>query len=378
MRMFEYEGKELLRRLGVAVMPEKTAATVGEAAMCAAALGYPVVVKAQVRAGGRGKAGGVKVARDEAALRAAGAAILGMSIKGERCSLLLIAKAVDIAREFYAGVTLDAAVGRPVLIFSAEGGMDIERVAESAPEKVRKYHLSTLSLPRRHEIQEEVRLAGVEGDTQSKVTSLLLRLISAFFTYDCTTMEINPLAVTTAGECIALDAKVVIDDAALKRQGMTQTDSVPASDLEKRAAAIGVNYVQLRGRVAVIAGGAGLAMASMDLVNQSGCKAASFLDTGGGISSAHTAEALRISLATPGVEGVLINIFGGINNCGEVARGIAAVVDEDRPQAMLVVKMRGYSQDEGWAMLEARRIPIVKYGTTEEAVRILAAGLGVS
>jgi succinyl-CoA synthetase beta subunit len=156
---------------------------------------------------------------------------------------------------------------------------------------------------------------------------------------------------------------------------MEQTDSVPVTDLEKRAAAIGVNYVCLDGTVAVIAGGAGLAMASMDLVNNCGCGAACFLDTGGGISSANTAEALRVCLATPGVKGVLINIFGGINNCEEVAKGVVVVMDEDKPKASVVVKMRGHSQDEGWALLESRKVPIVKHGTTEEAVRMLAGML---
>ncbi len=375
MRMLEYEGKELLRRKGIPTAPEKVAFSVDEAAVVAQELGYPVVVKAQVLAGGRGKAGGIKLVKSEDELRAAASAILGMCIKSETCKVLLIAKAVDIAREFYAGVTLDASSGKPVLIFSTEGGMDIETVAKNTPEKVRTLHLSTLNPPKRHEILEELRLGGVAGDPLPKVATLVQQLVAAFFAFDCTTLEINPLAITGEGNCIALDAKAVIDDAGLKRQGMKQTDSVPVTDLEKRAAAIGVNYVALDGKVAVIAGGAGLGMASMDLVNDCGCGAACFLDTGGGISSANTAEALRVCLATPGVQGVLINIFGGINNCEEVARGIAAVVDEDKPKAVIVAKMRGHSQDEGWALLEARKIPIVKHGTTEEAVRLLAKTL---
>lgn len=375
MRLLEYEGKELLRDQGIATPPEKVALSVEEAAARAAELGYPVVVKAQVLAGGRGKAGGIRVARDEAGLRDTADALLGMRIKNERCEKLLVAAAADIARELYAGVTIDAADGRPVFIFSTEGGMDIESVAHTAPDKVLTLHLSPLAPPRRHTLLEVLRRGGLSGPALPVVCTAAQQLIEAFFQNDCTTLEINPLILTSEGTCLALDAKAVIDDAALKRQKRAQTDSVPANDLERRAAAIGVNYVLLEGEVAVIAGGAGLAMATMDMVNRCGRRPASFLDTGGGISSADMAEALRVSIATPGVRGVVINIFGGINNCGEVAGGIARVLDEDAPKVKIAVKMRGHSQDEGWALLEARHIPVVKYGTTEEVVRTLIDSL---
>lgn len=375
MRMLEYEGKQLLREQGIATPPEKIAHTVEEAAQAAAELGYPVVVKAQVLAGGRGKAGGVKIVNDETGLRAAATAILGMTIKDELCNVLLVASATNIARELYAGVTLDPAEGRPVLIFSTEGGMDIEEVARTAPEKVRTLHLSPLSPPRRHIILDELRKGGLGGPALPKVCDVVVKLAEAFFRRDCTTLEINPLVIADNGACLALDAKAVIDDAALKRQKLIQTDTVPANELERRAAGIGVNYVTLEGDVAVIAGGAGLGMATVDMVNYCGGRPASFLDTGGGISSDNMAEALRISIATPGVRGVVINIFGGINNCAEVARGIARVLDEDVPAVKISVKMRGNSQDEGWALLEERHVPIVKYGTTEEAVQTLIAAL---
>lgn len=375
MRMLEYQGKELLRRQGIPTTPEYVARTADEAATHAAVLGYPVVVKAQVLTGGRGKAGGVRVVRDEAALRDAATAILGMTIKNEVCEILLVATATDIAREFYAGVTIDPVEGKPVFIFSTEGGMDIESVAQNAPEKVRTLHLSPFTPPRRHILLEELRQGGLSGEALPKVCSVAVQLVDAFFRNDCTTLEINPLVITPDGTCLALDAKAVIDDAALKRQKLLQTDSVPVTELECRAAAIGVNYVALEGEIAVIAGGAGLGMATMDMVNRYAARPASFLDTGGGINSVNMAEALRVSLATPGVRGVVINIFGGINNCEEVAKGIAHVLDEDAPTARIVVKMRGHSQDEGWALLEARQIPIVKFGTTEEAVRLLIADI---
>lgn len=375
MRMLEYEGKELLRKQGISVPPEQTAVSVEKAVEAANALGYPVVVKAQVLAGGRGKAGGVKFVRDEAELRAAASAILGMTIKGELCKILLIASASSIAKELYAGITIDPSHGTPILIFSTEGGMEIEEVAKTAPEKVCKLHLSPLNPPRRHVIMEALRKSGLEGLPLPKVTDVVMRLMAAFYAYDCTTLEINPLVLTDKGDCIALDAKAVIDDSALRRQGMVQTDTVPANELEERAASIGVNYVSLDGSIAVIAGGAGLGMATVDMVNYCGGVPASFLDTGGGISTDNMAEALRISIAKPGVEGVVINIFGGINNCAVVAKGIARVIDEDKPTVKLSVKMRGNSQDEGWALLEERNVPVVKYGTTEEAVQTLVDAL---
>lgn len=375
MRMLEYEGKTILRRHGIAVLPERVASSVDDAVASGGILGFPVVVKAQVLAGGRGKAGGVKLARTPDALREHAQAILGMDIKGERCHKLLIAKACGIEKEFYAGLTIDAGAGCPVLIFSIEGGVEIEEVAVTAPEKVLTMPISSLAAPRRHVIMEQMRQAGVSGPLLGKVTTVVAQLVEAFFANDCTTLEINPLAVTDAGEVVALDAKAVIDDAALKRQKLEQTDSVPANDLERRAQDIRVNYVTLDGEVAIIAGGAGLAMATMDMVNHLNSRAASFLDLGGGISAENMAEALRISYATKGVRGVVINIFGGINNCYEVARGIAEVLDNDRPASRLVVKMRGHSQNEGWALLEERNIPIVKYGTTRDAVQTLLAGL---
>ena len=375
MRMLEYEGKVLLRKHGISTTPELVAATVEEAVKAGDELGFPVVVKAQVLAGGRGKAGGVKLTKNPDALRAAAEAILDMEIKGETCKKLLVAKACGIEKEFYAGLTIDAGEGAPVLIFSLEGGMEIEEVATKTPEKVRKLRLSSLTLPKRHVIQEEVRKAGLTGSLLPKVTTVVQQLIEAFYANDCTTLEINPLAVTSEGEVIALDAKAVIDDSALTRQKLVQTDQVPTNDLERRAKAIRVNYVALDGEIAIIAGGAGLAMATMDKVNNLGSKSASFMDLGGGISTENMKEALRISLATKGVRGVVINVFGGINNCYDVGKGIVDVLDQDNPSAKIVVKMRGHSQDEGWALLEERSIPIVKYGSTHDAVQTLLAGL---
>ena len=373
MRLLEYEGKELLSKAGFAVPAEKTAASEEEASRAAAELGYPVVLKAQVLAGGRGKAGGIRLVSSEKELREAARAVLGMTIADERCALLLVAKAVDIKREMYVGITIDAAEGKPVLIFSTEGGMEIEILAKHAPEKVHTIRLSCLNPLRRHTALEFLCRAGVPKDLLNPVCTAVQKLGEAFFRFDCTTLEINPFVVTAGEELIALDAKAVMDDSALKRQNRVQTDGAPATEAERRAAAIGVNFVSLEGNVAVIAGGAGLAMATMDMVTRYVKQPACFLDTGGGIRSENMAEALRICCSYPGVKGVVINIFGGINNCAEVARGIIKALDAEKNAPALVIKMRGHSQDEGWALLEERKLPVIKYGTTEDAVKTRCA-----
>jgi succinyl-CoA synthetase beta subunit len=255
--------------------------------------------------------------------------------------------------------------------------MEIEQLARTEPEKVHTMHLSCLTPLRRHTALEFLRRAGLSKELLNAACNTVQRLVEAFFRFDCTTLEINPLVVTGNGELVALDAKAVMDDSALQRQKRVQTDGVPVTEAERRAAAIKVNFVGLEGNVAVIAGGAGLAMATMDMVARYGCAPSCFLDTGGGISSANMAEALRICCSYPGVRGVVINIFGGINNCAEVAKGILSVLDAEKNLPPLVIKMRGHSQDEGWAMLEEKKLPIIKYGTTEEAVKTLCERLEV-
>lgn len=371
MRLREYEGKELFADYGIAVQPGIVARTAAEAAAAAEEIGYPVVIKAQVLTGGRGKAGGIKFADNrEEVVRNAGA-VLGMSINKEVADAVLITGKCRIARELYAGITIDPYRGLPVLIFSASGGVEIEQVARSQPEKLQKIYLYPTRPVRKHELTETVRKAGLDSSAIPQIVDALWRLISLFYDKDATTAEINPLVITEDGACLALDSKIVIDDSALKRQAEFQPEEEALSPLEARARAIDVAYVPLSGDIAIIAGGAGLALATMDLVSHFNGKPASFLDTGGGISSDRMAEALRISLAEPAVRGVVVNVFGGINNCEKIARGIAQVVDADKPAAAIVVKMRGHSQDEGWKLLEDREIPLVKYGTTEEAVQLL-------
>jgi succinyl-CoA synthetase beta subunit len=367
MRLFEHEGREIFTNYGIRVSAAVLVHSVEEALTAAETLGYPVVVKAQVLTGGRGKAGGVRIAANPAELIAHTGAMLGLVIQGEKTESVLLSEKIEIAQELYLGATFDPENGLPVLMFSTRGGMDIEEVARSTPEKVLKLHLPPTEPVRGFRIIDFLRGSGLPAELLPKVSQVAQKLMAAFHGSDATTAEINPLVITPRGEVVAIDAKLVIDDASLARQEIVPRFEA-GTPLETRARKGGLNYVQLEGNIAVLGSGAGLAMATMDMISHYGARPACFLDTGGGISSEKMAEALRICLATPGVEGVLVNAFGGINNCEWMGRGIANVIDEDHPTVKILVKMRGHSQDEGWKLLEDRHIPIVKFGTTEEAV----------
>jgi succinyl-CoA synthetase beta subunit len=367
MRLFEHEGREIFAKFGIPVPKAVLATSVEEALSSIETIGYPVVVKAQVLSGGRGKAGGVKIANNQAELVEHTSRILDLTIRGEKTESVLLSQKTEIARELYAGVTFDPQNGVPVLIFSTSGGMDIEEVARTTPEKLLSMHLPPTQPVRLFRIVDLLRRAGLPSELLPKLAPVLQQLVEVFHANDATTAEINPLVVTPQGEIVAIDSKMVIDDSSLGRQHITPRYDV-STPLEARAKAAGLNYVELEGNIAVLGSGAGLAMATMDMIQHYGAKPACFLDTGGGIQSDKMAEALRICLATPGVEGVLVNAFGGINNCEWMGRGIANVIDQDKPTAKILVKMRGHSQDEGWKLLEDRNIPVVKFGTTEEAV----------
>ena len=370
MRMLEHEGRSLFEAHGIPVQDGRVVQTVDEAAEAANFLGYPVMVKAQVFAGGRGKAGGIKRVEDEKELRAAASVILGMTIKDELCHSLLITRCATIEKEFYVGITLDAGAGYPVLMFSTEGGMDIETVAAEYPEKLLRMLLTDLRPLGLWHAMNFLRGAALPSDCMLRVARVVVALSQSYFAKEAITMEINPLAVTAEGAVIALDAKVVLDNDALARLGIPKTDGGRITELEKRAAAVGVRYVQLDGDIAVLGGGAGVGMATMDLVHFSGHKPACFIDCGGGITSEATAEALRICLDTPGAKGVIFNAFGGGNNCETMGLGVLMVAKE-RPEAKIMVKMRGHSQDEGWELLAKHGVPFVRDETSTTAVNLL-------
>ena len=375
MKLYEFEAKTLFQQAGIPTPRGAVAADAAEAAAIADRIGYPVVLKAQVLRGGRGKLGAVCFAHGASELAAAADRLFGAPLGDETIDRLLIEAKIAAAQEYYLAITLDPRTLSPVLIVSPQGGIDIEAAARKAPRQMLKRALDPTRVPRLHHLLELTAETGLASPERLKLARVMLQLIDCYFRYEALTAEINPLIVDAAGDVFAADGKFEIDDSALFRVTLPwvlDRRAAASDDLEAQARAAGLSYVRLgEGNIGIISGGAGLAMASMDMVAARGGAPANFLDLGGGTTPAKTAAALEIVLQTPGVEGILFNVFGGINNCAEMARGIARVVDALHPPQAIVVKMRGFSQEEGWALLQARNIPIVKYGTTEDAVELL-------
>jgi len=376
MRLYEFEGKILLQKCGIPVPKGSVATTVEEAGKAASAIGYPVAIKSQLLRGGRGKAGAIHFPEDAEALVDKAGQLFSSEIGGEKIEKLLVEEKIVIDREFYAGITLDPEELQPLLMISAEGGMDIEEVARQYPDKLFTKPLHPLEAPSLAQLIDLVLQTGLRGEEMLQVANVLLKLVRAFFQFEAITAEINPLIFSREGRGLfAADAKFEIDDSALgrvKEIGVFTRSEKGTDLLEREARKEDIAYVRMsRGNIGLISGGAGLGMATMDMISIHGGRPANFLDLGGNATEEKTAAALRIVLKTPGVEGILMNAFGGINNCERMAKGILHVVDELRPKQALVVKMRGHSQEEGWALLESRQIPIVKFGTTEEAVLLL-------
>lgn len=375
MKLYEFEGKTIFREMTIPVPRGKVANNLDEAKNAAAELGYPIVVKSQVLSGGRGKAGAVKFAENESEMVNVVNGLLGMQISGERAEKLLVEEKIKISREFYMGITLEPQSSLPLLMISAQGGMDIEHIAKNYPHQLFKMHLDPVQRPKNHQMIDILLKTGLNGKVLTQAANILSRLVECYFKYDCVTVEINPLIIDEEGNVLAADSKIEIDDSALFRvksvSCFKRKEEIP-DPFEAEAKSFGVSYVGMgNGNIGLIAGGAGLGMASMDMISAYGGEPVNFLDLGGGATADKTAASLKIVLKTPGVRGILINLFGGINNCEHMANGIARVVDELKPLQTIVVKMRGHSQEEGWAILEKRNIPLVKYGTTEEAVRLL-------
>ena len=356
MDLFEHQGKELLARYGIPVSPGRLAFTPAEARQAAVELGGPVVVKAQVLTGGRGKAGGIGLAEgpDEAEQRAAD--ILGLDIRGHRVERLWIESASAIAREYYLSVTLDRSLGAALLMFTTEGGVEIEQAAAESPSALARVHVDPLEGYEPHHGRELV--AGLAGDERTQVERAAAALYRCFVECDATLCEINPLIVTPAGEVRALDAKVTIDDSALPRHpDLAELRDASAGDpLEAYARDRGVIYVKLDGSVGILGNGAGLSMATVDVVVVAGGRPANFCDLGGGGSAEGVVAALEVIARDPGVRSSLFNIFGGITRCDEVARGILAALDRIDLAVPIVVRLDGTNAEEGRRLLaDARR-----------------------
>ena len=355
MKFVEYQVKERFRSAGIPVPDGRLAKTPDEAALAAGALGA-IAVKAQVPTGGRGKAGGIKLARTPADAKRAAAEILGMSIKGYRVKEVWCEVAQEITRELYLGLTLDRDARNVVLILSAAGGMDIEEVAETRPEAIARLHPHPWRGPLAFQLRELVFHAGL-GPLHAPLTALIQKLYALARTLDATTIEINPLAVTRDGGLVAADGKLEVDDnSAFRHKDLQGADDGQDDPLEVEARRRRLTYVRLDGWIGVIGNGAGLVMNTLDLVAREGGRAANFLDIGGGAKADVVHNALELLAMDRRVRGILINIFGGITRGDEVARGIIEAQRDLNLRVPLVVRMTGTREEEGRQMLKEARI----------------------
>jgi len=357
MKLLEYQAKEVLASLGIAIPPGRVARTPEEAAAACAELG-PVAVKAQVPVGGRGKAGGIKLASSPDEARAAAQQIIGMDIKGFKVPLVYCETALDIEREIYLGFTVDRDARANILMLSAKGGMDIEQVAEESPESIARLYPNPWRGPLDFELSQLVFEAGL-GDLARPIVALIKRLYRAIPELDAVTAEINPLVVTKKGEVVAGDAKLETDENAAWRHKELEEryGSVLEGDpYEVEAKKRGLTYVSLDGDVGIIGNGAGLCMSTLDLVQRAGGRAANFCDIGGGAKAEVVENALAVILMNPRVKGVLINVFGGITRGDEVAKGIVIARDSLQMKLPLVVRLSGTREEEGRAILRQHGI----------------------
>jgi succinyl-CoA synthetase beta subunit len=358
MDLLEYQGKQLFAQHGVAVPEGRRALTPQEARTAAEALGFPVVVKAQVQIGGRGKAGGIKLANDPDEAEEHARAIIGMDIRGLTVHELWIERASKIAAEYYAAIIFDRGEKKPLVMLSSMGGMEVEQIAEEHPDAIARVHVDPLVgfLPfhgRRLAFE-----SGIEADVIRPVGAMLAKLYDLFVSLDAMLVEINPLIVTEDREVVALDSKVSVDENALGRQpDVAELRNPSAEDpQEQMARERGVTYVKLDGEVGILGNGAGLVMSTLDVVAQAGGRPANFLDVGGGAKAEEIVDALEVLLSDPKVRAVLFNIFGGITRCDEVANGILQALDRIDVEVPIVVRLDGTNDEEGRRILtEAHR-----------------------
>lgn len=354
MKIHEYQAKDILRRYGVAVQPGKVATTPAEAEAIAREFGVPVVIKAQVYVGGRGKAGGIQFGDTPEEAKAAAAKVLGMDIKGLTVEKVLVVPKLAIKEEYYVGIVLDRASQAPMVMVSAAGGVDIEEVAEKTPDLIIKRPMDMRWGLLPEQARQMLAQAGVPHVVVAKGGAMLAALAKAYIESDATLAEINPLALTADGQVIAADAKILIDDNALVRQPEYAAWSEPeeANPLEYEAKEAGLTYVKLDGNVGVIGNGAGLVMTTLDMVSRAGGKPANFLDIGGGAKAEVVKKSILFVAKDPQVKGILVNIFGGITRGEEVAKGIIMAQASGLPAGMPVVaRLSGTGEAEGRAML---------------------------
>jgi succinyl-CoA synthetase beta subunit len=380
MDLLEYQGKQLFARHGVPVPTGKPARTVEEAVAAAEEIGYPCVIKAQVQIGGRGKAGGIKVAKDRSAAQEHAQAILGMDIRGLTVGELWVEGASEIASEYYASVIFDRSAKAPLVMLSTKGGMDIEAVADEDPDAIARLHVDPLLGFQDFHGRRLAFEAGVDSDVVRPVGAMLARLYDVFIAEEATLVEVNPMIVTPERGVKALDAKVTLDGNALYRHPENAELRDPSAEdpQERMAKDRGLIYVKLDGDIGILGNGAGLVMSTLDVVAQAGGKAANFLDAGGGSKADAITSAVEVILSNPKVKAVLFNIFGGITRGDEVAKGLIEAFAQIKPTVPFVVRLDGTNDKEGRQLLAEAKLPNVYTeqtmdGAAEKVVELAAA-----
>jgi succinyl-CoA synthetase beta subunit len=370
--LYEYQGKELFERFGIPVSEGRLATTPAEARSAAEAVGGQVVVKAQVLTGGRGKAGGVKLAEDPQDAEDKAREILGLDIRGHVVKKLWIERASDIAQEYYLSITFDRGEKKPLFMLTTEGGVEIEEVAEKNPGALAKLHIDPLEGFQAWQARRLIYGAGIEDPGEQKqILAIIGRLYDVFVACDAMLCEINPLIVTPDGEVRALDSKFTVDDNALSKHediaAMRDLDAYPAQ--ERVAREKNVTYVKLDGEVGVLGNGAGLVMSTLDVIALAGGRPANFCDLGGGGGAEGVVDALEVISPDPQVKSILFNIFGGITRCDEVARGILTALDRMDIEHPIVVRLDGTNAEEGRRLLEESEAAIEVEPTMLDAAK---------
>jgi succinyl-CoA synthetase beta subunit len=378
-KLHEYQSKRLFAEFGVPIPRGEVATTPDEARRIAEKLGGPVVVKSQVLVGGRGKAGGIKLARTPDDAFEVSSQILGMEIKGLTVEKVLVDEASDIQKEIYLGIVIDRAARRAIMMASGEGGVEIEEVARENPEAIIRVTIDPFLGLRVYQANQIAMGIGLSRGQLGAFARIANGLYQAFEAYDASLAEINPLIIDGNAELLAVDGKMLIDDNALFRHAdlVEMRDIDEETDSERAARVAGLSYVELDGEIGCMVNGAGLAMTTMDLTKLFGGSPANFLDIGGGAQASTVATALRLILADANVKAVLFNIFGGITRCDEVAKGILAALDEVKPNVPMVARLVGTNEEEGRAILAASPYQLTTATTLAEAAqRAVAAAKG--
>lgn len=377
MNLFEYQGKELFSQFGIPIPEGRVCFTPGEAAAKASSLGGRVVVKAQVQAGGRGKAGGVALCDTSSSAKTEAERILKLKIKGLDVKAVLVERALDISSEFYMGLILDRASKQTCLIFSPEGGIDIEEVARLRPKKLRRVAVPAGARDLAFPVRQAVYGFGLAGPVSKSLVALGVKLIRMYIESDATMAEINPVVITAKGEVIAADSKVVIDDNALGRQEKLSKIATAEGQgsPEWEAKQSGLSFVGLKGSIGCVVNGAGLAMATMDLVKYYGGEPANFLDIGGSSNPGKVTTALRLLTQQKGVKVILFNIFGGITRCDDVARGLLQALADFSINVPIIIRLTGTNEVEGRKILDKANQPLIVAQTMAEAVQKAVAAV---